>query len=129
MKPLVREAGFAFLAWFAPFAVSVCIFPLKEVHRPLFEEVMSLTLTANTALLGVIYLRSKSGDHLMRAVRIGATWTVANWLLDLIMFGWGPIQMPIRQYLWDIAGAYLVIPIITIALAAAQTIRASSEPS
>ena len=129
MKPLLREVGFAFLAWFVPFAMSVCVFPLRSTHRPLFETVMSLTLTANSAWLGVVYLRRTGGDLLIRAVRIGLTWVLANWLLDLLMFGWGPMQMPIRQYLEEIAGAYLIIPVITIALAVAQRPAAKASPS
>lgn len=119
MKQVAREFGFAFLAWFVPFAVSVCVFRLREAQRPLFEMIMSFTLTANTALLGLLYLRRVKQRLLGRGAAVGAAWVFANWLLDLAMFSSGPMQMPLRQYLSEIAGAYLVIPVITIALALA----------
>lgn len=123
MKRAAREFGFAFLAWLVPFAMSVCVFRLRATHRPLFEIVMSLTLTANTALLGLIYLRRVTQDHLLRAAGAGAAWTIANWALDLLMFSNGPMQMPFDRYLQEIAGAYLVIPVVTVALAAAARPR------
>jgi hypothetical protein len=116
MRRIARECGFAFVAWLVPFAMSVCVFQLREARRPLFEIIMSLTLTGNTALLGLIYLRRVTENHVIRAVRIGVTWMVANWAIDLLMFSSGPMRMPLGQYLWEIAGAYLVIPVITTAL-------------
>jgi hypothetical protein len=127
MRRIARECGFAFVAWLVPFAMSVCVFQLQETHRPLFEIIMSLTLTGSTALLGLIYLRRMTENHLIRAVRIGVTWMVANWAIDLLMFSSGPMQMPLRQYLWDIAGAYLVIPVITTALGLAARARPVTE--
>jgi hypothetical protein len=44
--------AFAVLAWLLPFAASVCIFPLKRSHSPLFESVMGVVLAASTVLLG-----------------------------------------------------------------------------
>lgn len=129
MKQVAREFGFAFLAWFVPFAMSVCVFQLRETHRPLFEMIMSLTLTANTALLGLIYLRRVTENHLRRGIRVGVTWMVANWLLDLAAFSSGPVQMPLRKYLWEIAGAYVVIPVITMALATAFKLGARRLPA
>ena len=119
MRFVARELGFAVLAWLVPFGMSVCIFPLKAFHRPLFEMIMSLTLTANTALLGLVYLRLVTARRMLRAAQIGATWVIANWGLDLLMFSGGPLQMTVHEYLMDIAGAYFVIPVITLALAAA----------
>lgn len=127
MKRVAREFGFAALAWFVPFAVSVCVFPLRGTNRPLFEMLMSFTLTANTALLGLIYLRRVTDNYLRRAILIGLIWMVANWLLDLAMFSGGPLQMPLDQYLHEIAGAYFVIPVITIGLGLAAQVGARTS--
>jgi len=54
MRRLFRESGFAFAAWLLPFVMSVCVDRLRDTHRPLFEIVMSLTLTTTTALLALI---------------------------------------------------------------------------
>lgn len=127
MRRVAREFGFAFLAWFVPFAFSVCVFPLREAQRPLFEMIMSFTLTANTALLGLLYFRRVKQRLLGRGAAVGAAWVFANWLLDLAMFSSGPMQMPLRQYLSEIAGAYFVIPVITIAIAVAIAVGARAK--
>jgi hypothetical protein len=121
VKSIGRELGFAVLAWLTPFVTSICVFQLKATHRPLFEMIMSLTLTANTALLGLIYLRRATERRMIRATWIGIIWMISNWTLDLVMFSSGPMQMTFHQYLMEIAGAYFVIPVITLALSAAAT--------
>ena len=128
MKRVARECGFAVAAWLVPFLMSVCVFQLRADHRPLFEMVMALTLTANTACLGLAYLRRVTARLLLLGARVGLTWMFANWAFDLIMFSSGPMRMPFGQYLTEIAGAYLVIPVITIALGAAAA-RTSVSPS
>ena len=119
MKQLLRELSFAALAWFIPFAVSVCIFHLKRSHPALFESFMGITLVGSTVGLGCFYLRRCTSGLVLHGVRIGLTWMMANWLLDGLMFSSGPMQMSLPQYLNEIAGAYLMIPVITVGLAAA----------
>ena len=50
----------------------------------------------------------------------------ANWALDALMFSGGPMKMSLYQYVTEIAGAYLMIPVMTVGLgaAAAHAIRA-----
>jgi hypothetical protein len=129
MKRIVVELAFAFIAWLIPFVMSVCIFPLRDAQRPLFEIIMSVTLTANTALIGLAYLRRTSSNRLARSIAIGVTWMMANWAIDLLMFSTGPMQMPLRQYVSEIASAYLVIPGITIALGAAASLSTPRQLS
>ncbi len=126
MRTFARQFGFAFAAWVVPFAASVCVYPLKSEHRPFFEMIMSLVLTANTAFLAVVYLRRVAGRHLLHAARVGLIWMLANWLLDLLMFTSGPMQMSFRQYAADIAGAYFVIPVITTAIGVAALPKRSN---
>jgi uncharacterized membrane protein YpjA len=116
MRAVARELGFAFLAWLVPFAVSVCLFPLKKSHPPLFEAFMGVTLVASTVALGCVYLRRPAGNPLMVGTRIGLIWMGANWLLDSLMFSGGPMKMSLAQYATEIAPAYLMIPVITIGL-------------
>ncbi len=116
MKRVAREAGFAFLAWLVPFAVSVGIFPLKSSNPPLFETLMGVVLTMSTVLLACVYLRRHGADYLWHGARIGALWAMANWVLDALMFSGGPMKMTAEQYIADIGLAYLAIPAITIGL-------------
>ena len=127
MRSLCREIGFAVLAWLIPFAVSVGIFPLKRSHPPLFESLMGITLVASTVALGCVYLRRYTSGFVLVAIRIGLTWMAANWALDASMFLGGPMKMSLDQYVNEIAGAYLMIPVMTIGLgaAAAHATRAS----
>ena len=127
MKMTFREAGYALLAWLIPFAMSVCIFSLKRKHPPIFETLMGITLVGATVLLGCIYLRRCDRRFLVTSARIGVTWMVANWLLDGLMFSSGPMKMSLVQYMNEIAGAYLVIPLITVGLGIAAARAANSS--
>jgi hypothetical protein len=129
MKLLLRELSFAVLAWFIPFVMSVCIFHLKRSHPAMFESAMGITLVGSIVGLGCLYLRRGTSGFVLNGVRIGLTWMMANWLLDGLMFSAGPMRMSLQQYLNEIAGAYLMIPLITVGLAAAaaQATRARSS--
>ena len=128
MKPILREPGYAVLAWLVPFVVSVCIFPLKKSHPPLFDSLMGVALSGSTAALALLYLRRPARNPVVTGLRIGVTWVVANWLLDALMFSSGPMKMPLAQYATDIAAAYLMLPVITtgIGIARGDHGRASS---
>jgi uncharacterized membrane protein YpjA len=119
MRAVARELGFALLAWLVPFVVSVCIFPLKQSHPPLFESLMGVALAASTAVLGCAYLRRAMRNPLAQGARIGLIWMFANWLLDGLMFSGGPMKMSLANYATDIGVAYLMVPVITTALGAA----------
>lgn len=123
MKSLFREVAFALLSWLMPFVTSVCIFPLKRSRPALFESLMGITLVGCAVLLGCLYLRRYSGRVVAAGLRIGATWMVANWALDALMFSSGPMKMSFERYVSEIAGAYLMIPIITVGLGFAASTR------
>jgi uncharacterized membrane protein YpjA len=127
MKRVAREIGFAFLAWLIPFAVSVCIFPLKASHEPLFDSLMGVTLTCSTVVLAVAYFKRLTARYVAAGARIGVTWAVANWLFDGLMFSSGPMKMTFNQYLADIGIAYLAIPVITIGLGLAADMGAKKH--
>ena len=119
MRSVGRELGFALLAWLVPFVVSVCIFPLKRSHPPLFDSLMGVALVGSTVVLACVYLGRRSGDPATQGVRVGLIWMAANWLLDGLMFSAGPMKMSLGHYVADIGTAYLQVPIVTIGLGAA----------
>ena len=127
MRRVAREVGFAVLAWLAPFVTSVCIFPLKSSQPPLFDTLMGVVLTTSTVVLGCVYMRRVRENYLACGARIGATWAVANWLLDGLMFSSGPMQMSLGDYLADIGLAYLAIPAITVGLGFAAATAAGQR--
>ena len=119
MRNAAREIGFAFLAWLVPFAASVCIFPLKRSHPPLFDSLMGVALAGSTAALCCAYLRRETDRLVHWAARVGMLWVAANWLLDGLMFCAGPMHMSLAQYATDIGAAYLMVPVITLGIGAA----------
>lgn len=119
MRPVAREFVFALLAWLIPFAISVCIFPLKQAVPPLFESLMGAILALNTGVLGCLYLRRVELHVLSNSVKIGLIWVLANWGFDGLMFSSGPMKMSLDQYAMGIGIGYLMIPAITIALGVA----------
>jgi hypothetical protein len=116
MRRAIRELGFAFLAWLIPFATAVGIIPLKTLINPLFESLMGVVLAASTVLLAACYFKRLTTGYVAAGIKIGILWTIANWLLDGLMFSSGPMKMSLGQYAADIGAAYLAIPIITIGL-------------
>jgi uncharacterized membrane protein YpjA len=129
MRRAAREISFAVLAWLVPFVVSVCLFPLKASHEPLFDTLMGVTLTFSTVALGVAYFRRISANYVAQGARIGITWAAANWFLDGLMFSSGPMKMSLNQYVMDIGIAYLAIPVMTVGLGAAARMAAKERSS
>jgi hypothetical protein len=128
MKALGREISFAMLAWLVPFVTSVCIFPLKRSYPGSFESLMGITLVGSTVLLGCIYLRGRTEKLVLVSIGSGVKWMAANWAMDALMFSSGPMKMSFHQYLTQIAGAYVMIPIITcgLGIAASRAARAAA---
>jgi uncharacterized membrane protein YpjA len=124
MRRALRELIFAFLAWLIPFAVSVCIIPLKESQPLLFDSLMGVVLAVSTVVLALAYFRRLTANYVANGVRIGVTWAVANWLIDGLMFSGGPMKMTLAEYVSDIGIAYLAIPVITIGLGIAASMGA-----
>jgi hypothetical protein len=122
VRRVFREIGFAVAAWAVPFALSVCLFPIKKSSLPLFDSLMGVVLAASTVLLGVWYLKRVRERVVLRGLLAGIAWMIANWLLDSMMFSSGPMKMSLAQYASDIGAAYFMIPFITWGLAA-QTAR------
>jgi uncharacterized membrane protein YpjA len=129
MRRAAREVSFAVLAWLVPFVVSVCLFPLKASHEPLFDTLMGVTLTFSTVALGVAYFSRLSANYVAQGARIGITWAAANWFLDGLMFSSGPMKMSLNQYVMDIGIAYLAIPVMTVGLGAAARMAAKERSS
>lgn len=126
MRRTARELTFAFLAWLAPFAMSVCVYHLRQRSPWLFESVMNLTLVGTTVVLGCAELRRCTRHWVLRGLAAGCLWMAANWLLDAVMFGAGPMKMPLARYVSEIGPAYLILPLITTGLGVAAA-RASGK--
>ncbi len=106
---------------------SVCIFPLKVSHEPLFDSLMGVTLTCSTVVLAVAYFTRLTANYVVQGARIGIIWAVANWILDGLMFSSGPMKMSLNQYVADIGISYVAIPVMTIGLGTAASMAAKAR--
>ena len=62
MNRYLKVGLFGFFIWLIPFVVSVLIFPLRAMQRPLFESIMPVVIAIWTVFFAVIYLLGiKSG--------------------------------------------------------------------
>jgi uncharacterized membrane protein YpjA len=116
MRSILRQIGFAFLAWFIPFAASVCLYPIKRSHGPIFDSLMGIILTGSTVLLFAIESRRVMRGQFIHAMKVGLAWVIANWFFDAFMFGGGPMKMSLGQYISEIGISYLMIPVITMGM-------------
>ncbi|HTU24231.1 MAG TPA: hypothetical protein VMF30_02465 [Pirellulales bacterium] len=126
MRGIAREIGYAFLAWLLPFLAAVGMTSLKTSNTPLFDSLMGVAVTLSTVVLALAYFKRLTAGYVAAGVKIGTLWTLANWLLDGMMFSSGPMKMTFSQYASDIGAAYLAIPVVTIGLGLAAA-RAAAK--
>ncbi len=130
MKRIGSLLLYGFLTWFAALAVSMAVYPLKKSQDPLFETVMTLTLAALAVLATLAHFHRVRRFYLLEGFLLGASLFLVNVVLDLPLFMFGPMAMPVSSYLGDIGLTYLVYPIVTVGssiLLSAGVARARSE--
>ena len=102
--------------WVFVFIVAIFAFPLRANERPLFESIMPVALALAVTAVSVRCLRSAKEQNANTGLRLGLIWLAINIAIDLVMFSWGPMKMPLLDYLKDIGVTYLMIPIIPVGL-------------
>lgn len=105
--------GFGFLVWLIPFAVAFALFPIHESDRIFFESIMPIAVVLASVIFAVLYGKQTKGVVFEEWVRLGILWFVITVAVDLLMFSWGPMKMPLVNYVKDIGFTYLMIPVIT----------------
>jgi hypothetical protein len=113
MNRYLKVGLFGFFIWLIPFVVSVLIFPLLAMQRPLFESIMSVVIAIWTVFFAVVYLLGLESDFQKEGIVIGMAWFFISIFLDLLVFIEGPIKMSLWDYATDIPLTYLMIPTIT----------------
>ncbi len=121
MTSMGKAIFFGFLVWLVPFAVAFAILPIHETSRPLFESIMPVAIAIIVVPLGVVYLRRVRRRYLREGLRLGLLWFVMCVAIDapLMLLG-RPMQMTVPEYLADVGVTYLMIPVITIGIAATR---------
>jgi len=113
MNRYLKVGLFGFFIWLIPFVVSVLIFPLRAMQRPLFESIMPVVIAIWTVFFAVIYLLGIKSGFQKEGIVIGMAWFFISIFLDLLVFIEGPIKMSLWDYVTDILLTYLMIPTIT----------------
>lgn len=98
--------------WAFTFVVAMLAFPFRESERPLFESIMPVALTLATTLASVRYFKGVKERFVWRGFCLGLIFFAVNFLIDQLMFSWGPMKMSFLDYLKDIGVTYLLIIII-----------------
>jgi hypothetical protein len=127
---------YGFLIWLITFVASVLISPLRTSHRPLFESIMPVIITACAVLFAVLYFRNVKESFLQEGMSLGTAWLIMNITIDIPLFLFdGPMMMSWADYVMDIGVTYLIIPAITLGFGfllqqkAAQQMRGAAPPS
>lgn len=121
MTSIAKALLFGFLVWLVRFSVAAAILPIRETSRPLFESIMPVAIVITVVPLGVVYLRRVRRRYLREGLRLGLLWFVMCVAIDapLMLLG-GSMYMTVPEYLADIGITYLMIPVITIGIAATR---------
>ena len=113
MRKYLRLLLYGVVSWLLIFAASVCVFPLKESRRALYENVMGFTLTLTTVLCTILYFRKVRADFVREGLLLGVAFVLCNILCDLPMFVAGPMQMALADYWQDIGLAYPAMAVVS----------------
>lgn len=114
ISSLGKALLYGFLIWLIPFAVSILIYPLRTSSRALFESIMPVVVTLCVVFFSVLYFRKLSHRFVREGIVVGVIWFAISLVLDLLMFMWGPMKMPLADYVMDVGIVYLIMPMITI---------------
>ncbi|MBI1900903.1 MAG: hypothetical protein HYS13_07300 [Planctomycetia bacterium] len=119
---------FGLVVWLVPFVVAVCIQPLRDSARPLFESIMPVVLAVVVGRLGWFYFRRVQRAWMREGLILGVLWLGISVAIDLPLMLNPPMNMTLADYLADVGLTYVLMPIITTAMgaAAAQAARTSA---
>ena len=121
-----RVAGYSLALWFVPFAVSFVLFSIRESDRALFESLITVVGVASAVTGAVLYFRDVEKSDMKVGLLLGLIWAAISIAIDLPIFLWF-FDMPLRNYVVDIALTYLAFPAITMGIAASKSTRTHSS--
>lgn len=113
-----RATVFGILLWLVPFAVAFVLFGIRQDNRALFESIITVVGVFSAVVASVAYFSNRQ-PSLGDGVSIGLFWAAVSILIDLPVFLF-IFNMPLGEYVADIAVSYLAFPIITTGIAVAK---------
>ena len=123
MKSYLKVFLYGLVVWAIPSIVAFIIFSIRETERPLFESIMPLVITLITVFMANIYFKHVEINFIKEGIYLGLAWFVLSIVIDQLLFSWGPMQMPVMEYIKDIGITYLIIPVITVGTGWAEEVR------
>jgi hypothetical protein len=126
----LRNTLLGFLSWLVPFVASFLFFDRTGqlvIPQPLFKSLMVVVGGGFAVVLLVLAFRRMRLSW-QSGLALGCYWLVLNLLLDLLVLV-PLVGMPIGLYFEDIGLRYLLIPIISTAMASAATQAGSRTAS
>lgn len=118
-----RVIVYGVLLWLVPFAISFVLFGLRQDNRALFESLIAVTGVVAAVVGALAYFRNQQAG-LGRGLGLGLAWAAISIAIDLPFF-LIVFDMPLSDYLADIALTYLAFPAITTGIALARGARAA----
>lgn len=114
MKSFKLALLYGFLVWLIPFVVAVLLFPIRTSDRPFFESIMPVVITICVVIFSSLYFKKVEQNFIREGIQTGIIYLGVSLVIDLLMFSWGPMAMPLVDYVKDIGFTYLLVPAITI---------------
>ena len=116
MNNYIHTALLGAAVWAGPFAACLVFAPLQVSQPRSFTALVAVSLSAVTVALFSLYVHKQNVVSAIDGVRVGVTWLLVCVLIDVPLFT-AYYEWPLASYLLGIASSYLVIPIITVAMA------------
>jgi hypothetical protein len=98
--------------WAVVFIVAMLAFPLRANERPLFESIVPVAITLAVSIASVRYFSSITKRYFFIGLCLGIIWLLVSFVLDALMFSWGPMKMTLWDYIKDVGITYLIILIL-----------------
>jgi len=117
MHSIKKAIIFGILVWAVPFAISFLILPIRESNRIMFESIMPVIVAGSVVIFALLYFKKANAVSVWEGLILGLIWFAISFLIDLLMFSWGPMKMSFTDYIADVGIVYLMIPIITVGFA------------
>lgn len=125
MRKLTSTLVYGVLIWATPFFAGVAIFSWVPPESDLFDSLMGLALGTAACAASLSYWSKRPSPGTLEALGVGSVWALIAVALDAPIFLFGPqkMRMSTYDYVADIGLEYLIVPVISLAIARALSRR------
>jgi hypothetical protein len=106
--------------WAIILALAVALSGLRESSRSLFESLVAVAVAGSTTSMGLAYFQRRDLPSRREGIALGILWMVIAVVIDLPLMLPAPMSLSLGEYLADVGATYLMMPLVTCGLAAAQ---------